>query len=60
MKNVYVLTGIDETTEYAEMDFIVGIFSSREKAEEFRDTRAQEIYSDYEFDIEKWEVDNFS
>lgn len=58
--NVYVLTAIEPDAEYNEMDFIVGIFSSQEKAEEIRDTKAQEIFGGCEFNIEEWEVDDFS
>lgn len=56
---VYVLKVLDNNAEYAEMDADVGVFSSKEKAEEIMNGKAKEIFSDCELFIDEWELDVF-
>lgn len=57
---VYVLKALDDDAEYAEMDEIIGVFSTKEKAEATMNGRAKEIFSNCTFEIEEWELDDFS
>lgn len=54
---VYVLNALRNTDEYAEEN--IGIFSSREKAEEIMNGEAKECFPDCEFFISEWEIDDF-
>lgn len=57
---VYVLKALDNDAEYVEMDEIIGVFSSKEKAETVMNGRAKEIFTNCEFFIEEWELNDFS
>lgn len=57
---VYVLKALDNDAEYVEMDEIIGVFSSKEKAEIVMNGKAKEIFNNYDFSIEEWELDDFS
>ena len=57
---VYVLKALDNDAEYVEMDEIIGIFSSKEKAEIVMNGKAKEIFNNCELFIEEWELNDFS
>lgn len=57
---VYVLKALDNDAEYVEMDEIIGVFSSKEKAEIVMNDRAKEFFNNCEFSIEEWELNDFS
>lgn len=57
---VYVLKALDYDAEYVEMDENIGVFSSKEKAEEIMNSKAKEIFPNCEFFIDEWELDDFS
>ena len=57
---VYVLKILDNDAEYVEMAENIGVFSSREKAEEIMNGKAKEIFFNCKFFIDEWELDDFS
>lgn len=56
---IYTLHELDNDNEYEEMDTLLGVYSSIKNAENALH-KAEKIFTNSEFFINEWELDDFS